>query len=478
MAPYTMTIAGESIANTEQFDVIDPASGAPFASAPVASSDDVERAMESAQRAFVSWRSDEQARRQALARAAEAIRADADALAELLTREQGKPKKFALAEVKAAIGTFRYHAELPIPVDVTQRDESSRIEVRRRPYGVVAAITPWNFPLLIAASKTAAALLAGNTVVLKPSPFTPLSSLRLGTLLRSVMPPGVFNVLSGGDELGRSVAEHRAVGKISFTGSVATGKKVAHSAADDLKRVTLELGGNDPAIVLGDVDVQKTARSLFWGAFMNSGQVCTAIKRLYVHESVFKEVVAAVAAIARSTKVGSGLEADVDLGPINNRPQFERVEGLLRDSRARGARVHGEGARSGAGYFFEPTIVTDLPEDARLVCEEQFGPLLPILPFTDLDEVLARANATHFGLSGSVWTSDVERGAEIAARLECGTAWVNQHMVFSPKAPFGGSKWSGIGYENGPWGLEAFCQLQVLNIRNNAAPPSATSTTT
>lgn len=470
MAPYTMTIAGESIAKQDEFEVIDPATATPFAHAPAADAADLARAMESAECAFASWRLDEARRRDALQRAAEAIQNDAESLARVLTREQGKPIKFARHEVIAASRTFAYHARLPIPVDVTQRDESSRIEVRRRPYGVVAAITPWNFPVLIAAGKVAAALLAGNTVVLKPSPFTPLSTLYLGTLLRSVLPPGVLNVLSGGDELGRLIAEHPAVRKISFTGSVATGKKVASSAASDLKRVTLELGGNDPAIVLDDVDVTESARALFWGAFTNSGQVCTAIKRMYVHESVFDQVREALVAIAQRTKVGNGLESDIDLGPVNNRPQYQRVAQLFDDATTRGAHVHTGGPRSGAGYFFEPTVVSGLDEQAPLVAEEQFGPLLPLLPFSDLDEVVARANASHFGLSGSVWGRDAARATEVAAQLDCGTAWVNQHMAFSPAAPFGGSKWSGIGYENGPWGLDAFCQLQALNVRNRPAP--------
>jgi acyl-CoA reductase-like NAD-dependent aldehyde dehydrogenase len=466
MSTYTMTIGGESVGSTNTFQVIDPATGAPFASAPDATLDDVHRAMDSAHSAFTMWKRDETARRRALASAAEAIKSNSEALARVLTQEQGKPLKFALREVIGASYAFAYYARLPIPRQVTLDDETGHIEVQRRPYGVVAAITPWNFPVLIASTKLAAALLAGNTVVLKPSPYTPLSSLALGALLRPLFPPGVLSVLSGGDELGRWVSEHPAVRKISFTGSVATGKKVSASAASDLKRVTLELGGNDPAIVLADVDPKKVARALFRGAFTNSGQVCTAIKRLYVHESIFEQVVEALGDVVSAAKVGSGFEPGVELGPINNAPQHRRVTELFAEAQTRGGRLRrGNGPRAGAGYFFEPTLVTDVGEDAPIVAEEQFGPLLPILPFAKLDDAIARANDSHFGLSGSIWTSDLERGAQIASELECGTAWVNQHMAFSPAAPFGGSKWSGIGYENGPWGLDAFCQLQAVNVK-------------
>jgi acyl-CoA reductase-like NAD-dependent aldehyde dehydrogenase len=467
MSAYTMTIGGESIAARGTFDVIDPATGKPFAAAPDGSDQDAARAIERAHGAFASWRRDLDLRRRALAAAAEAIKENADRIARVLTQEQGKPLKFALAEVKSAAGTFRYYAGLQIPVEVTHSDETSRIEVHRRPYGVVAAITPWNFPVLIASTKIAAALIAGNTVVLKPSPFTPLSSLELGRVLRAVLPPGVLNVVSGGDAVGRAMTEHPLVRKISFTGSVATGKKVAAAAAPDLKRVTLELGGNDPAIVLDDADPKKVAMGLFWGAFMNSGQVCTAIKRLYVHEKVYDDVVAALSNVVRAMKVGPGLESGSDLGPINNAPQLARVRELYDDAREHGARViAGEGPLDREGFFFGPTLLDEVGEDVRVVVEEQFGPVLPILRYREIDDVLERANASHFGLSASVWTSDAERGTAIASELDCGTAWVNQHMALSNLAPFGGSKWSGIGYENGPWGLSAFCQYQVRNVKS------------
>jgi acyl-CoA reductase-like NAD-dependent aldehyde dehydrogenase len=251
--------------------------------------------------------------------------------------------------------------------------------------------------------------------------------------------------------------------KISFTGSVATGKHVAASAAPDLKRVTLELGGNDPAIVLDVVDPEGIADALFWGAFSNNGQICSAIKRVYVPGRLYSGVVDALADRARAAKVGDGAEEGTQLGPINNRPQFERVSELVADAINTGARVVTGGKPvDGPGYFFEPTILADLSDGSRIVDEEQFGPALPVIAYSSVDEAIARANDTHFGLSGSVWGADAGRAASAASRLECGTSWVNAHLALAPHQPFGGSKWSGIRVENGPWGYEGFTELQVL----------------
>ncbi|MCI3949721.1 MAG: aldehyde dehydrogenase family protein, partial [Acidimicrobiales bacterium] len=289
------------------------------------------------------------------------------------------------------------------------------VEVLRKPLGVVAAITPWNFPVSLASWKIAPALLAGNTMVLKPSPFTPLSSLRIGELLRAALPPGVLNVVSGGDALGGWMTAHPVPRKISFTGSVATGKRVAAAAAPDLKRVTLELGGNDPAILLDDVDPDAVVDKVFWAAFANNGQVCSAIKRVYVPEALYGRVVDALADRARAVRVGDGAAEGTELGPVNNRPQFERVAELVDDAVRGGARaVAGGSAREGSGYFFEPTILADVSDGTRIVDEEQFGPALPVIAYRDLDDAVERANATHFGLSGSVWSGDPDRGAEVA----------------------------------------------------------------
>jgi acyl-CoA reductase-like NAD-dependent aldehyde dehydrogenase len=463
MTDFTMTIGGRPEAATATFDVVNPATGEVFAQAPECSADQLDAAMRSAEDAFGSWRRDEDTRRKAMLAAADAIVAAAAELTPLMTTEQGKPLSQAGMEVYGSAAWLKYFAGLELPREVIQDDKRGFAEVVRRPIGPVAAITPWNFPLLLAFWKIAPALRAGNTVVLKPSPFTPLVSLKIGEVLRDVLPPGVLNVVSGGNELGGMMTSHPVPRKISFTGSIATGKRVAAAAAPDLKRVTLELGGNDAAIVLDDADPAVVAGQIFDGAFSNNGQVCSAIKRLYVPEKLHAPLVEALAEKARSAKVGDGAVAGTELGPINNRPQYDRVSELVADALAGGARAAAGGKPvDGPGYFFEPTILDQIDDGARIVDEEQFGPALPVIVYRDVEDALRRANATRFGLSGSVWSADPDRAAAVAADLECGTAWVNTHLVLAPSQPFAGAKWSGIGVENGPWGLYGFTEIQVL----------------
>jgi acyl-CoA reductase-like NAD-dependent aldehyde dehydrogenase len=463
MSEFTMTIGGAAVAGTRSFEVLNPATNAVHAVAPECSREELEAAIAAAEAAYPAWRADEKSRREALLAAAKRLKEAAGELAPIITAEQGKPLQQSKYEVYGGEGWLRYLAGLAIPREVIQDDERAFVEVVRRPLGVVAAITPWNYPVSSACTKIAPALVAGNTVVLKPSPFTPLATLRMGELLREVLPPGVLNVVSGSDALGASMTEHPAVRKISFTGSVATGKKIAAAAAPDLKRTTLELGGNDAAIVLDDADVDAIADGIFWGAFSNTGQICSAIKRVYAPRALFAGLVEALADRARKVVVGDGADKATQLGPISTRPQFERVRELVGDALAHGARaVAGGAALPGAGNFFAPTILTDLDDGVRIVDEEQFGPALPIVAYRDLDDALARANGTHFGLAGSVWSADPERAAQVASRLECGTAWINTHLMQGPAQPFGGFKWSGIGVENGPWGLAQFCEIQTL----------------
>jgi acyl-CoA reductase-like NAD-dependent aldehyde dehydrogenase len=470
MPDFEMTIDGKAVAGAGRFGVINPSTGEVFAEAPDASRAQLDDAMASSQAALRPWQGDVELRRKALRDAAAAIKAKAAELAPILVREQGKPMKDAFGEVIGAAVWFEYTASLQIPVEVLVDTPESRIEVRRRPLGVVAAITPWNYPLLLAVWKIAPALLAGNTVVIKPSPFTPLTTLALGALLRDVLPPGVLNVVAGGDGLGAWMTSHPVPRKISFTGSTETGKKVAAAAAPDLKRLTLELGGNDAAIVLDDVAVDAVAEKLIAGAFMNCGQVCSAIKRVYVPEKLYSPLVDRLAALAKAIKVGDGFTEGVQMGPLNNKPQFERVSMLVEEAKKKGARIATGGAPvGGKGYFYQPTIVADVAEGVRLVDEEQFGPALPVIPYRTVEDAVERANRTNYGLSGSVWSSSPERGLEVASQLECGTAWVNQHLALVPFAPFGGAKWSGIGVENGPWGLLGFTEIQTVSVAKKPA---------
>jgi len=464
MSDFVMTIGGDTVPAADSFGVINPASGEVFAHAPECSTQQLDAAFDAASKAQRDWKLDESARRQTLLTMADVLLASSAELAPVLTAEQGKPLGDANIEVFAAAIWCQYFANLETPPQVIQDDAEALVEVVRRPVGVVAAITPWNFPLTLAFWKIAPALLAGNTLVLKPSPFTPLTTLKAAEILRDAMPPGVLNVVSGGDQLGAWMTGHTVPRKVSFTGSIETGKKVAQSAAPDLKRVTLELGGNDPAIVLDDADPAVVSKAIFAGAFNNNGQVCSAIKRVYVPEALYDGVVEGLSAQAGAIKVGEGTEADAKLGPINNEPQFNRVKELVADALSHGARAATGGqAMDRPGYFFEPTILADLSDGTRIVDEEQFGPALPVIPYRDIDDVVERANATHFGLSGSVWGADTERAAEVAGRLECGTAWVNTHLALSPQQPFGGFKWSGVGVENGPWGLAEFSEIQVVH---------------
>jgi acyl-CoA reductase-like NAD-dependent aldehyde dehydrogenase len=465
VSDFTMTIGGTAAETSATFDVINPSTGQAHAAAPECTRDQLDQAFDSAATAYPAWRSDESGRRKALKDAADALMAASGGdLAKTLTAEQGKPLQEATFEIIGAAIWLQYYADLEIPREVIQDDANALVEVLRRPLGVVAAITPWNYPLVLASWKIAPALLAGNTMVLKPSPYTPLSTLKIGELLRDVLPPGVLNIVTGGDDLGAWMTSHPVPRKISFTGSIATGKKVAAAAAPDLKRVTLELGGNDPAIVLDDADPATVAEKVFAGAFQNNGQVCSAIKRVYVPERLYGDVVEALAVKARAAKFGDGLEEGVELGPINNKPQYERVSELVADALSGGARAAaGGGPVDRPGYFFEPTILADLTDGTRIVDEEQFGPALPVISYTDVDDAVARANATHFGLSGSVWGTDTDRAAAVAEQLECGTAWVNTHLALAPQQPFGGFKWSGVGVENGPWGLMSFTDIQVLH---------------
>ncbi|MER6146665.1 aldehyde dehydrogenase family protein [Streptomyces hirsutus] len=460
----SMTIDGKPVDTRDTFDVVNPATGAVEAQAPECTPEQLDQAMTSAARAQASWKRDDDARRQTLRDLADAVDAHQEELTALLIQETGKPRAVAVAEVASSAPWIRYYADLDWPKRVIQDDATARIEVAHRPMGVVAAITPWNGPVGMWTWKIAPALRGGNTVVLKPSPFTPLSTLLLGRIGAEVLPPGVINIVTGGDELGKAMTSHPTPRKISFTGSIPAGRSVAVNAAHDLKRVTLELGGNDAAIVLDDADLEKTAGTLFAFSMFNCGQICCIPKRIFVPANRYEEFVDAFDAAARATAVGDPTDPATAMGPLTTRPQFDRVSELVSDAVARGARVVSGGKPiEGGGYFFEPTVFADVAEGVRIVDEEQFGPVIPLLKYDTVDEAVTRANATDYGLSGSVWSADEEKARAVAEQLECGTAWINCHAMLPSHAPFSGAKHSGLGVANGEDGLRSFTEQQVVH---------------
>jgi acyl-CoA reductase-like NAD-dependent aldehyde dehydrogenase len=464
MIDFTMSIAGKPEACKETFPVLNPANGQVLGYAPECTADLLDTAVASAHEAREAWRADPLARSSVLLDMAARLESNLDELAALITDEQGKPLHEAKDELGGAVGDLRYYAGLSLPVDTISDADELIVQVLRRPMGPIAAITPWNFPLGTAMSKLAPALAAGCTVVLKPSPYTPLSSLRFGELIRDALPPGVLNVVSGNDSLGALMTSHPLVRMISFTGSVATGKKIAATAAADLKRVLLELGGNDPAIVLDDADVDAVAEGLFANAFANCGQICVAIKRVYAPKAIYAQLVDALADRARAAQVGDGRAAGTDIGPLCNPAQRDRIKELVTDALGSGVSVAAGGSSAdGSGYFYEPTVLAGLKGDERIVVEEQFGPALPVIQYSDVEQAIAQANDSHYGLGASVWTADPERGRTLAPRVESGTVWVNTHQSGIPGQPFGGLKWSGIGVEGGPWGMLAYTELQAIH---------------
>jgi acyl-CoA reductase-like NAD-dependent aldehyde dehydrogenase len=461
----THTIDGNPVDGVEFFDVINPATASAFARAPDASRVQLDLAVKAARRAFERWRAVPAAgRREILFQFAGAIRAETQSLAQLLTREQGKPLAASVREIESTAARIEGLLSFELTPETLRSDERGRVVLDYQPLGVVGAIAPWNSPVLLATQIAAQALVTGNSVILKPSPFTPLATLRLGEIAARTLPPGLFNTLSGGNELGRWMTEHPGIDKIGFVGSIATGKRVlASAAASNLKRVSLELGGNDAAIVLADADVDAIAPQLFWSAFVNSGQRCMAVKRVLVHESLTDRLGSALAELANRAKVGDGLEPGVELGPVQNRPQFERVLGLITNALMRGGRaLAGGAALDRPGYFIAPTVITGVAEGTPLVDEEQFGPVLPLLTFTKVDEAVTRANATRFGLGASIWSGDPEYAETIARRLEAGTVWINAHGGSVPEIPFGGCKESGVGRGMGLMGLKSYAEPRVI----------------
>lgn len=469
LTTYAGLLAAITPTSGETRDVLDPATGERIGTAPVQTVADLDAAIDRAQAAQVAWAAlGDDARRDFMRRAADAIDASTEALAELLSREQGKPLNGPNArfEVSACATWLRTDADTELPVEVIVDDGENYAEMHYRPLGVVGAITPWNWPMMIAIWQIGPAIRMGNTVVQKPAETTTLSGLALAAVINQVLPEGVLNIVAGpGRTVGDALTRSPKIAKITFTGSTPVGKRVIEASAGTVKRLTLELGGNDAGIVLPDVDPAAIAEGLFWGAFINTGQTCAALKRLYVHDSVYDEVVTHLVDFAAKVPMGVGLDEQNVLGPLQNRGQFDVVDGLVESAKASGATVAlgGNPDREAVGNFYPTTIITDIDPHNDLVIEEQFGPALPVIRYRDLDEVVALANELEVGLGASVWSNDRQQAREIAARLQAGTVWINSHGGLHPLVPFGGAKQSGYGREFGAQGLKSFGEPQVVS---------------
>jgi acyl-CoA reductase-like NAD-dependent aldehyde dehydrogenase len=449
-------------------DILNPATGELVGKAPVHTVADLDAAVDAAKAAQPAWAAlGHSARSDLLMKVADAIDENADALAHLLSREQGKPLNGPNArfEVGGASAWMRAAAATVLEPETVIDDESGHATITYRPIGVVGAIGPWNWPMMITVWQIAPALRMGNTVVAKPSEYTPLSVLALIAVANTVLPAGVLTGIAGDREVGARLSSHPSIGKVMFTGSTATGKAIIRSSADTVKRLTLELGGNDAGIVLPDVDPKAIAEDLFWGAFINTGQTCAALKRLYVHDSVFDDVVAELTAVAAAMPMGVGTDENNVLGPLQNKAQFDIVDRLVESAKNSGATVviGGNPNRDQPGFFYPTTIVADVPNDNPLVQEEQFGPALPVIRYSNIEDAIAMANGVDVGLGASVWSADAAMAREIAARIEAGTVWINSHGGVHPMIPFGGAKQSGYGLEHGVEGLKALGVPQVVN---------------
>jgi len=461
---YALTINGQRVFSPNTSVAINPATEEAICEFPLATREQLEEAVSAAKRAFPAWAATSLAERQQMvSKLGDLIAQHQEAFIQLLITEQGKGRAAAEWEIGGSVYWCHEVAKQSLGDEVVVRDGDNEIVTRHTPIGVIGGITPWNFPLLLAVWKIAPALVAGNTMVLKPSPYTPLCTLWFGELAQQVLPPGVLNILSGDNDLGQAITEHPAIGKIAFTGSTATGRKVMQSAATNLKRLTLELGGNDPAIVLPDVDPKAIAKDLFWASFANSAQFCVACKRLYVHEDIYDDVARELVAYAKTVKVGNGMEAGTELGPLQNKMQYDKVSKLLADSRDAGLKfLLGGTPEQKPGYFIPVTLIDNPPEDARCVVEEAFGPVLPLLKYRDIEDVIARANDTPYGLAATVWGKDLAKAEAVARRIEAGTVWINHVHVFAPNIAFGGHKQSGVGIENSLHGLAEYCNMQTV----------------
>lgn len=462
-------VNGGRVNSSRSMQIYDPATGEELASVTETQEEGLEHAVQAAKSAFPLWSNKSwKERREILEKAMEELKAHTEELCTILTAEHGRPYSMAQFEITWILDVYA-PALLQMELRDSTWNETGAGEITKRyvPLGVVAAISPWNLPFWLSFTKALPALLAGNTVVLKPAVFTPLTVLRAADYIREILPPGVLNVISGGDDLGPWMTRHPGFQKVSFTGSSETGRKVFASAAPTLKHLTLELGGNDPGIVLPDADPPAIAEYLFRSMFVLSGQGCCTLKRLFVHESLYQAVTEALIACARRQKLGDGFDPETTLGPIQNRPQFDRIQATWEEIQKAKVPIlyQGEVPSQGAGLFFPVTLLDNPPAEAAYVVQENFGPLRTVIKYTDIDEAVRLANGTQYGLGASVWGTDPELLEAIARRLDAGTVWINQHLNVHPNIPFGGHKNSGVGIEFGEEGLKEFCNVQMIANR-------------
>ncbi|KAK3941775.1 aldehyde dehydrogenase [Diplogelasinospora grovesii] len=470
MQPQFYNIINDELRGSEKkHNVQDPRTEEDLWDCPIATTQDFEDAVEAAQKAFPAWaRTTVPERQAALVKLAEILEKHSDELTEILMKETGKSQLMASIDIKGSIAQCMYYSKTGLEDELQYEDENTKVIATHAPLGVVAAICPWNFPLLLSNIKVVSSLVTGNCVIVKPSPFTPHAVMKWIELSRGVLPPGVMQVLNGGADLGQLMTVHPGIAKISFTGTIATGKRVMASCAKTLKKVTLELAGNDACIVCPDADLDKIIPSVASGGFFNAGQVCVASKRIYVHESIYDEFLdRLVKEVERTYSIQEDGHAFSLFGPCSNKMQFDVVKGIIEDCKRNGYDVVTGGQTTQVtqkGFWLPPTIVSKPPEDSMLVREEQFGPVLPIMSWSDEEDVIKRSNLANAGLGASIYSTDLKQAERIARRLEAGGVWINQAERPNMGAFFSGMKDSGFGGEMGKQGLLSYSYTQCLHF--------------
>ena len=472
-----MRIGGKEVSSPDDTWIMvkNPATGELIDRVPAGSAGDVAEAVDAAAAAFADWKKKGMRERgMILVHAAGKVRDQHRDLARLLTMEQGKPLREAIDEVRGYANILEYYAGISAQPsgEAIRLGAAGDAFVVREPLGVCGAIIPWNMPVIIMGWKIGPALLAGNTMVLKPASTTPLTNLRLaGILDEAGLPPGVLNVVTGsGGDVGESLVRHPEVKKISFTGNGVTGRRIRELASTQVKDLTLELGGSDPMIVMDDADIDKAVEGALRGRFYNAGQVCTAVKRLYLHEKIAGVFVQKLKTRVSALNVGNGLGPKTDMGPLNSAEQRDRIVQMVDRTREQnsGTVVTGgtvlRGKAYESGYFYHPTLVTDVAPDSCLITEELFGPVMPVITVSDLDDAIVRANASRYGLGASVWTKNFHNAKRVFDEVQAGVIWVNRHLTIPPEVPFGGTRESGIGRENGYHAIDQYSRTKTLFV--------------